>query len=268
MRILFIGDIFGNPGRKVVAHLLPRIKEEYGIDFVIANGENAAGGMGITPPVARELFSSGIGVITTGNHVWKYKEIVEFIKNEPRLLRPLNYPPDVPGSGSVVLDQGKAKIGVINLMGRTFLSEVDCPFRRGAEEVKRIREEASVIVVDMHGEASSEKVAMGWFLDGTVSAVIGTHTHIQTADERILPQGTAYITDAGMTGSRDSVIGIKTEIAIRKFLTQMPIRFEVGKENLVFCGVVIDVDQSSGKAFSIQRLQTELGKHKEGDNGG
>jgi len=258
MNILFIGDIFGEPGRRAVTQLLPGLKEEFKIDLVIANGENAAGGLGITPAIARELFSSGIQVITSGNHVWKEKEIIDFLKIEPRLLRPLNYPKDVPGNGSIIVEANGIKTGIVNLMGRIFLSELDCPFRSGIEEVKKIRENTPVIIVDMHGEATSEKSAMGWFLDGMVSAVIGTHTHVQTADERILPCGTAFLTDVGMTGPKDSVIGIKREIAIRKFLTQIPIRFEVAKGDAQFNAVLIEVDSNSGKAVSIKRIQKML----------
>ncbi|OIO00263.1 TIGR00282 family metallophosphoesterase [Candidatus Desantisbacteria bacterium CG_4_10_14_0_8_um_filter_48_22] len=258
MRILFIGDIFGEPGRSAVRELLPGIRKEHRIDFVIANGENAAGGMGITPVIAQELFSAGIGVITSGNHIWKYKEIIEFLKIEPKLLRPLNYPPDVPGSGSVIVDTPKGKIGVVNVMGRTFLSGIECPFRCGLDEVNRVKEKTNIILMDIHAEATSEKVAMGWFLDGMVSAVVGTHTHVQTADERVLPGGTAYITDAGMTGPRDSVIGVKKEIIIKKFLTQVPVSFEVAKGDQIFCAVIIEVDESSGKSRGIQRLQIEV----------
>ncbi|OIN98693.1 metallophosphoesterase [Candidatus Desantisbacteria bacterium CG1_02_38_46] len=255
MKILFIGDIFGQPGRNVVSQMLPQLRDELKIDLIIANGENAAGGMGITQEIAQELFLSGIHVITSGNHVWKEKKIVDFLKIEPRLLRPLNYPPDVPGNGSIIIESNKIKAGIVNLMGRTFLSEIDCPFRTGMKEIERIREETSVIIVDMHGEATSEKSAMGWLLDGTVSAVVGTHTHVQTADERILPCGTAFITDVGMTGPRDSVIGIKRDIAIRRFLTQIPIRFEVAKGEAQFNAVLIEVDSISGKAVSIKRIQ-------------
>lgn len=258
MNILFIGDIFGEPGRKSVSQLLPGLREEFKIDLIIANGENAAGGMGITSAIALELFSSGVNVITSGNHIWKEKEVVDFLRVEPRLLRPLNYPDGAPGRGSVIVDSGGIKVGVINLMGRTFISELDCPFRTGAEEVKKIKDNTSVIIVDMHGETTSEKAAMGWFLDGMVSAVIGTHTHVQTADERILPGGTAFITDAGMTGPRDSVIGIKREIAIRRFLTQLPVRFEVAKGESQLNAVMIEVDPVSGKSTSIKRIQKLL----------
>lgn len=254
MRILFIGDIFGQPGRMAVAKVLPELCRESKFDIIIANGENASGGMGITSPIAQELFRLGIQVITTGNHVWKQKEIIEFLKTEPRLLRPLNYPPDVPGSGSIIIELDGIKVGVVNLMGRVFLTELDCPFRKGSKEIETIREKTPIIIVDMHSEATSEKVAMGWFLDGIVSAVIGTHTHVQTADEKILPGGTAFITDVGMTGPRDSVIGIKREIAIRRFLTQVPVRFEVAKGEAQFNAVIIEVDSNSGKATSIARV--------------
>jgi len=255
MNILFVGDVFGSVGRDALINLLPDLKKKHKIDFVAVNGENAAGGAGITPAISRELLSIGVDVITSGNHIWKEKDIVEYIKEEPYLIRPLNYPADVPGAGSVVWAQDDKKIAVVNLLGRTFLSQTDCPFRTGLEEIEKLREETKVIIVDIHAEATSEKVAMGWFLDGKVSAVLGTHTHVQTADEKILPQGCAYITDVGMTGSVDSVIGINKDIAIKKFLTSMPFRFEPGKGKAILCAVVVEIENSSGKALSIKRIQ-------------
>lgn len=264
MKILFIGDIFGEPGRRMVVESLRGIRRQHGIGFVVANGENSAGGMGITPVIAGELFSAGVDVITSGNHIWKYKEIFEFLKTEPRLLRPLNYPADVPGSGSTVAEAGGIKIGVINVMGRTFMDAIECPFRTSMEEAKKLSEQARIILVDFHAEATSEKVALGWFLDGTVSAVVGTHTHVQTADERVLPGGTAYITDAGMTGSRDSVIGVKKEIIIRRFLAQVPVSFEVAKGDEVMSAVIIETDEQTGRSSSIQRLQAGVKMNGEG----
>jgi hypothetical protein len=256
MKILFIGDIFGEPGRKSVARHVPRLVTERGIDFVIANAENAAGGFGITPDIAQELFKAGLHVITSGNHIWDKKEIIDFISREPRLLRPANYPEGVPGHGSVVATTAAGeKVAVLQLMGRVCMPTLDCPFQVGKREVQRLQQEASTIVVDMHAEATSEKMAMGWYLDGEVSGVFGTHTHVQTADERILPKGTAYLTETGMTGPSESVIGIKKEIAIEKFLTQMPRRFEVASGPCVFSAVLFEVDAALGKAVAIERLQ-------------
>lgn len=256
MNILVIGDIIGKPGRKAVAGLLPKLKREYRLDLVIANGENSAGGMGITPEVVEELYASGINVITSGNHVWKHKEIYGTLDKDPALLRPANYPPRVPGKGSGIFFTEKGdKVGVLNLMGRVFLAELDCPFRKADEEIEKLSQETKVVVVDMHAEITSEKAAMGWYLDGRVSAVVGTHTHIPTADERILPKGTAYITDIGMVGSLDSVIGVKKELALKRFLSQIPIRFEVEKENIYLQGVVISIDSKTGRAKKIERIQ-------------
>jgi len=256
MKILFVGDIIGEPGRKTVARHVPKLVGERGVDLVVGNAENAAGGFGITPDIARELFKVGVHVLTTGNHVWDKKEIIDYIKGEPRLLRPANYPKGVPGNGSVVMTTASGeKVGVLQLMGRVSMPTLDCPFRVGRHEVEALRREARTIVVDMHAEATSEKMAMGWYLDGEVSGVFGTHTHVQTADERILPKGTAYLTETGMTGPTESVIGIKKEIAIEKFLTQMPRRFEVAAGPCVFSAVLLDVDTSVGKAVSIERLR-------------
>jgi len=256
MNILVIGDIIGKPGRRAIANLLPKLKREHKLDMVIANGENAAGGMGITPQITQELYSLGIDVITSGNHVWKHKEIYETLNKDPRLLRPANYPPLVPGKGSGIFFTEKGdKVGVLNLMGRVFLAELDCPFRKADEEIKKLSKETKVVVVDMHAEITSEKTAMGWYLDGRVSAVVGTHTHIPTADERILPKGTSYITDIGMVGSLDSVIGVKKELALKRFLSQIPIRFEVEKKNIYLQGVVISIDSKTGKAKKIERIQ-------------
>ena len=256
MNILVIGDIIGRPGRKAVADLLPKLKREHKLDMVIANGENAAGGMGITPQITQELHSLGIDVITSGNHVWKHKKIYGTLDKDPRLLRPANYPPLVPGKGSCIFSIGKEdKVGVLNLMGRVFLAELDCPFRKADEEIEKLSRETKIIIVDIHGEITSEKTAIGWYLDGRVSAVVGTHTHIPTADERVLPKGTAYITDLGMVGSLNSVIGIKTEIALKRFLSQIPIRFEVEKKNICLQGVVINIDSKSGRAKKIERIQ-------------
>ncbi len=254
LRLLFIGDIVGKPGRSAVKTLLPGLIDKLKIDFIIANGENAAGGFGITEKVAKELFQQRIHVLTTGNHVWDKKEDISYIAKEPHILRPFNYPPGVPGQGSIIYELNGLKIGVINLAGRVFMTPVDCPFRTGLAEVERISEITKIIIVDIHAEATSEKIALGYYLDGKVSAVIGTHTHVQTADERILPGGTAYITDVGMTGPLDSIIGIEVPQIIERFLYQMPKKFEVAKGRTVFSAVVVDVNTKTGLARSIQRL--------------
>lgn len=259
MRILFIGDIVGEPGRKAVRELVPKIRAREKIDFVIANGENAAGGSGITPMLADELLESGVDVITTGDHVWKRKEILERISQDARILRPANYPRETPGFGStVVASKGGVDVGVINIQGRVFMQAIECPFRVVKAELERIKNKARVIVVDVHAEATSEKIALGWFLDGMVSAIIGTHTHVQTADEKILPQGTAFLSDAGMTGPFDSVIGRKKEQILTRFITQMPIKFEMAEGDIQLHGAIVDVDEKTGKANSIKRVQEKL----------
>lgn len=256
MRLLVIGDIVGRSGRRAVKVNVGSLKKECKIDFVIANGENAAGGKGITEEIARELFSYNVDVLTMGNHVWHKREAHEYIDRETNIIRPANYPPGVPGLGAAVYDTpGKTKVGVINLEGRLFQQALDCPFRKADEILLKLREEARIIIVDFHAETTSEKVAMGWYLSGRVSAVVGTHTHVQTADERILPGGTAYITDLGMTGPLDSVIGVKKEIAIEKFLTQIPQYFEVATGLFQFNGVIIEIDESTGEAVTIKRIQ-------------
>lgn len=254
MKVLFIGDIVGKTGRIAVKSLLPLIVNKYKIDLVIANGENAAGGFGITEKVASELFSYGIHILTSGNHIWDKKESIPYISKESRIIRPLNYPPGVPGFGSITYTVRDKKIGIINLSGRVFMSNIDCPFRVGLSEIERLKNETNIIIIDFHAEATSEKIAFGYYVDGKASAVIGTHTHVQTADERILPGGTAYITDVGMTGPADSVIGIDKEQIIERFLLQMPKKFETAKGTGIFSGVVIDIEDDSGKASAIQRL--------------
>ncbi|MBI5827464.1 MAG: TIGR00282 family metallophosphoesterase [Deltaproteobacteria bacterium] len=254
-KILFIGDIIGRPGRNAVRELLPGLINRHVPDIVIANGENAAGGFGITPEVALELKRLEIDVITTGNHVWDKKEIYDYIKKEGSLLRPANYPAGAPGCGWGVFKSATGvKVGVLNLLGRVFMESVECPFKTALAAVGRIREETTVIVVDMHAETTSEKAAMGWYLDGQVSAVIGTHTHVQTSDERVLPNGTAFITDAGMTGPTDSVIGMRKESIIERFISQMPVKFDVAVRGVELQGVVITVG-ADGRARSIERLK-------------
>lgn len=254
MRILFIGDVVGKPGRQAIKTFLKKFIPEYEPDLVIANGENAAGGNGLTRDVANELFNSGINALSLGNHTWDKKEIINFIDEEARIARPANFPPGTPGKNFIILEtkEGK-KVALLNLLGRVYLSNVDCPFRVSEELLKEIKSITDYIIVDFHAEATSEKMALGWFLDGKVSAVVGTHTHIQTNDYRILPKGTAYITDVGMTGPRDSVLGIKPETVIKKFLTQMPVRFEVAKGALQVNGVLLEF-LTDGKAKSIKPI--------------
>jgi 2',3'-cyclic-nucleotide 2'-phosphodiesterase len=255
VKILFIGDIIGKPGRQALSRELDRLVDRHSVDLVIVNGENAAGGFGLTLETAKELFDMGVHCITSGNHIWDKKEQVPLVLADPRIIRPANYPDGVPGAGSALFSTpGGVKIAVLNLEGRVFMKYLDCPFRSADREIERLKKETPLIFVDFHAEATSEKAALGWYLDGRASAVIGTHTHVQTADERILTQGTAYLSDAGMTGSFDSVIGIGKDDAIRKFLTQLPVKFEVPKKDMRVNGVVIGVDETSGKALSIERI--------------
>ncbi|MFB3881170.1 MAG: TIGR00282 family metallophosphoesterase [Armatimonadota bacterium] len=255
MNILFIGDVVGKPGRQALQARLRGLVRRYEVEFTIANGENAAGGLGITPTVAEELLSAGVDCLTTGNHVWKHREFLQYAAAERRVLRPANYPPGAPGLGSEVYrtPQGGA-VGVLNVVGRVFMEPLDCPFRAMDREIEALRGRTRVLVADIHAEATSEKVALGWYVDGRVSAAIGTHTHVQTADERILPKGTAYITDAGMTGPRDSVIGIKRELVVERFVSGMPRKFEVATGPVVLSGVVVSVDEETGRARSIERF--------------
>ena len=258
MKILFIGDIVGKPGRRAVRELLPGIIEERRIDFVIANCENAAAGFGVTAEIIEELYGAHIDVLTSGNHIWDKKEVMEFVDDYETLLRPANYPEGVPGRGSVVIHApGGIPVGVLNLAGRVFMHPLDCPFRTAEREIEKLRKRARVIIVDMHAEATSEKIAMGWYLDGKVTAVLGTHTHVQTADERILPGGAAYITDVGMTGPFDSVIGIKKDNILRRFLLQIPNKFDVAKGDVRLQGVIVEIDPE-GRAAGIERLNVLL----------
>ena len=254
MRLLFIGDIVGESGRRFLFEQLASLSDEYRADLIIANCENAAGGFGITPKIAEEMLEKGIHVLTSGNHIWDKKEIMDYLSREPRLLRPANYPDGVPGFGWVVIGSGVDKIGILNLSGRVFMNTLECPFRTAKKLISEIKKETKTIILDFHAEATSEKIAMGWYLDGEVAAVIGTHTHVQTADEEILPSGTAYITDVGMTGPSNSVIGIKKESAIEKFLTQMPKRFDMAKGPAVLSAVFLDIDTSTGRAKAIERI--------------
>jgi 2',3'-cyclic-nucleotide 2'-phosphodiesterase len=260
LRILFIGDIFGRPGRTLVKEKLPSLVQDHAVDLIIANGENSAAGFGITPPLAEELFELGIDVITTGNHIWDKREIIDFFQMADgnahslsrRLLRPANYALDLPGRGLYEGRKGGVGYAVINLQGRVFMPSNEDPFRTVDRLLKDVQ--AKVILVDMHAEATSEKVSLGWYLDGRVTAVVGTHTHVPTADERVLPNGTAYVTDVGMTGPFDGVIGVKKELVIGKFLNNMPVRFEAATGDVRLCAVVIDCDETTGKAREIERL--------------
>jgi len=255
MKILFVGDIVGGPGRRAVRELVPALIEDYRIDMVIANCENAAAGFGITREIVEELYRCRIDVLTSGNHVWDKKEVLEFVEDYETLLRPANYPEGAPGFGSVLLPcPSGVQVGVINLVGRVFMRPLDCPFKTAQREIEKLRRKTKIILVDMHAEATSEKQAMGWFLDGRVSAVIGTHTHVQTADEQILPQGTAYVTDAGMTGPFDSIIGTKKEAVMERFLMQMPNKFDVAKGDVRLQGAVITVDEHTGRSLGIERV--------------
>lgn len=251
MRILMIGDVVGRPGRRAVQQFLPGLCHDYELSLVIANGENCAGGIGITPDTAKELLGCGVDVLTTGNHVWAKKDIIPYLGGEVPILRPLNFPPGAPGRGCLEV---KGAL-IVNLMGRVFVGEFDCPFRAMDRLLSEIKAEPKVIIVDFHAEATSEKVAMGRYLDGRVSAVLGTHTHVGTVDVCVLPKGTAYVTDVGMVGPMDSVIGVDAESAIRSFLTGMPHRFSVGEGAVVFDAVLVEVDEATGKAISIQRIQ-------------
>jgi len=263
VKLLFIGDIVGQPGRRAVTELLPRLRDQHALDFIIANGENSAGGSGITPKTAAEIFSAGVDVITSGDHLWDQKEVMELLAGEKRFLRPLNYPADVPGRGSGVFEvqsprfkvKGPLSVAVLNVQGRTFMQPpLDNPFPLAAEAVKHLREQTKIVFVDFHAQATSEKIALARFLEGQVSAVVGTHTHVQTADEQIFPGGTAYLSDAGFTGPHDSVLGREIEPVIKKFLTAMPQRFEVAKNRVLLQGAVIEIDEVSGRSLSIQRV--------------
>lgn len=259
MKILFIGDIVGQPGRRAVQSLLPRLREMHGIHFVIANGENSAGGNGITRKTADEIFYAGVDVITSGDHLWDQKEVTELLDGETRFLRPLNYPPGTPGQGSLVLSKdGLLPVGVLNLQGRSFMAPLENPFLMAREEVARLRQHTQIVFVDFHAEATSEKIALARMLDGSISALVGTHTHVQTADEQVFPGGTAYLTDAGFTGPHESVLGREIEPVIQRFLTSVPQRFEVARERVMLNGALIEVDEATGRALKIQRIAEAL----------
>ncbi|WP_407308581.1 TIGR00282 family metallophosphoesterase [Desulfosporosinus sp. SB140] len=255
MRLLFVGDIVGKPGREGIKRFLKPLQLDYDIDVTIANAENAASGKGLTKEIAEELFDYGIQFFTMGNHVWDNRDILNFIDRETRMIRPANYPIGAPGQGYGFIRTKGYKIGVLNLSGRIFMNPLDDPFSGAIRWINQLKQETPIVLVDFHAEATSEKVALGWFLDGKVSAVVGTHTHIQTADSRVLPQGTAYITDVGMTGPRDSVLGIKKEIIINRFLTQLPAKFELANGPIQINAVAIEIDEGSGRALKIEPIQ-------------
>jgi metallophosphoesterase (TIGR00282 family) len=255
MNVLMVGDVFGEPGRSAVAKLLPQLRRDLAIDFAVVNVENAAGGFGVTPAMARSFLDQGVDVMTSGNHIWDKKEIIEYIAKENLLLRPANFPTGTPGSGFITVKAGPHRVAVLNLMGRIFMNPIDCPFRTADAIVPELRKETPIILVDMHCEATSESQAMGWYLDGRVSAVVGTHRHVQTADERILPGGTAYITDIGLTGPVDSVIGVDKDLIIQRFVSQMPARFEPARGPASLQGVVITLEPETGRASEIRRLR-------------
>lgn len=256
MNIMMIGDICGRPGRQGTAHFIPILKEQYKLDLIIANGENSAGGIGITAKVLDELLEMDINIVTTGNHIWDKKEIFDFIDQDHPLIRPANYPPGTPGKSYSIITVNNCRVGVINLCGRTFMPPIDCPFRSIDEILAEIQDLCEIIIVDFHAEATSEKLALGWYLDGRVSCVAGTHTHVQTADERILPQGTAYISDLGMVGPWNSILGVDKEPVIKKFLTGLPARFTVATDtDIVFSGIIIDIDDHSHQVNRIIRIQ-------------
>lgn len=254
MKVLFVGDVVGKPGRKMVNDYLSKLRKKYHPALTVINGENAAGGKGITKKIYSQLLEAGAQVITMGNHTWDNREIFEFIEDAPKLVRPANFPEDTPGKGYTFVKINDIEVAVINLQGRTFLPPLECPFRKAEAIISEVRKKTPLIFVDFHGEATSEKQAMGWFLDGKVTAVFGTHTHVQTADNRVLPEKTAYITDVGMTGPYDGILGVDREAVLKKFLTHLPVRFEVtgGREQL--SAVVVDVDEKSGSARSIERI--------------
>lgn len=260
MRLLFLGDVVGRPGRRAISQTLPRLRAREGVQFVVANCENASGGKGIDPRSAEELHAAGVDVLTSGNHVWQNRDIIAYMRESDRLLRPLNFPRDVPGIGWTVqpAKRSDVAVGVLNLIGRVFMAPADCPFYAAMEAVDELRKRTAIILVDMHAEATSEKVGMGRFLDGKVSAVVGSHTHVQTADEAVLPGGTAHLTDAGMCGPENSVLGVKTDQVLQRFLNQMPVRFEVATGPVLVQGALIDVDDDTGRATEIRRIRERV----------
>ena len=254
MKLLITGDVCGRPGRAAFAKYTPQLKRQYGVDIVIVNGENSAGGKGVTRKSLDALYHGGADIVTTGNHVWDKKEVLDIIDSEPFLIRPANYPEGTPGKGWCIYPFKAKNIGVLNLSGRAFMPPMDCPFQRVEDILLEMQDQCDIIVLDIHAETTSEKMAMGWYLDGRVQAVVGTHTHIQTADARILPKGTAYITDLGMVGPWNSVLGVKTECILEKFTTCRPVRFDLADGPNVYSAVVVDIDDKTNKACSIERV--------------
>ena len=254
MRILFIGDVVGSSGRNMVTTYLPKLKQKYKPNVTIINGENAASGKGITEKIYKKFLEEGANVVTLGNHTWDQRDLIEVIDHLPNLIRPANFPEEVPGNGYVITKVNDVEVGIVNLQGRTFLPAIDCPFKKADEVIKKIKKRTPIIFVDFHAEATSEKQAMGWYLDGRVTAVVGTHTHVQTADYRILPQKTAYITDVGMTGPYDGILGVEKDAVLKRFLTNLPVRFEVAKGREQLNAVLIDVDKKNGQATTIKTI--------------
>jgi len=251
LKVLFIGDIVGSPGRKAAKEMISDLRREMPFDYCVANGENAAGGTGITSVVAQELYKFGIDALTMGNHTWSKREITNFIDSDSKIVRPANYPQELPGKGSTIID---GKLGVINLLGRVYMDYVDCPFRALDRELEYLKSKVKVVLVDIHAEATSEKCAVAWHADGRVSCVVGTHTHVQTADERILPCGTSFISDVGMTGPQEGILGVDRDIVLEKFITGMPVRFELAKGNVQFNAIHMEIDDKTGKTVNIRRL--------------
>ncbi|HTG43139.1 MAG TPA: TIGR00282 family metallophosphoesterase [Verrucomicrobiae bacterium] len=266
MNLLFIGDVVGEPGRRAVKTLVPKLRAEWALDVVVANGENSAGGSGITPATAKDLFEAGVDIITSGDHLWDQKEVNQLLASEPRFVRPINYPSGTPGTGISFLDRGNFKVAVINAQGRTFMPPLENPFRILQEELPRIREVARIIFVDVHAEATSEKIALARMMDGQVSAVVGTHTHVQTADEQIFPGGTAFLCDAGFTGPHESVLGREITPVIERFITNQPRRFSVASKRILLQGALIEIDEATGRALSIRRVSEPLGEQGGGGN--
>jgi len=259
VKLLFIADIVGQPGRRAVKELVPRLRQQYRVDLVVANAENSAGGSGITVKTAEEIFSAGVDIMTSGDHLWDQKEVMDLLASERRFVRPLNYPAGTPGQGSVIFEaEGLPPVAVLNLQGRTFMPALENPFHAALAEVERLRRTTRVIFVDFHAEATSEKVALGRMLDGQVSAIVGTHTHVQTADEQIFPGGTAFLCDGGFTGPHESVIGREIEPIIRRFMTNMPQKFEVAKGRVLLQGALVEIDEQTGRAKGIQRVSEAL----------
>ena len=259
MKALCIGDVVGGVGRRALTATLPALRQEHSLDLVVVNSENAAGGIGLTPATARDLLDAGADVLIGGNHLWKYKELLPYLDQEPRLLRPLNYPEPAPGRGAALFDLPSGhKVGVINLQGQTFMEPVGCAFRQGLAAVEELRRSTPLILVDMHAEATSEKRALGWHLDGLVSAIFGTHTHVPTADEEVLPGGTGYITDLGMTGPYRSIIGMRTGPVLKRFTTMRPTNWSTAKEDVRVCGAVFDIDEETGKCRAVERVRVDI----------